>query len=604
MGINRRHILTAVALGALLLSGAVVWAQSAFDDVVLHEYFNPWDVDVSRSAGSPGAAQAEPSANEARRAPGEPPGLSVDPGADEVILGADGPVDPAKTTTPYGPLDPRQQSSKLDDRTDRVDELNYYANFEPSVVPYKRGVVQNLVRFGGGDYSLALQPGRTRRVPVEGGSLRSGEDEFWGSFLLRANEGERHPLPSVAPTQRILEVQAEPNVGVRFERDAADNFYIVPEAGGLLRLNVRLAAPGAYFGGDFSENVNWSQFDSSKTPELPREVAKVASEVLSGLGVSRQMRPHDALHRLVEHYRDFEGRPFPPELRGEDLYASLSREQVGVCRHRSLAFLISARALGIPTRYIYNEAHAFVEVDWPKLGWRRIDLGGAANELNYSAQAGSSVHSAGDDSLPQPPNYQEEIERLRERGGEVGEESGEESSEETSAAGEGESEQAGQSDQADQAGSTEDGAYQHQNEGGEQQTPGQGEEPGESELAANEELDQSLPIDDASQEDTRRKVILDANADTSEVFRGNSLGLNGSLFTEQGRPLSKRQIQVYLGPVGSKSADARIELGTLRTDAGGRFSGQLAIPDSVSIGRWSVILEFAGDDEHRSARAE
>ena len=48
----------------------------------------------------------------------------------------------------------------------------------------------------------------------------------------------------------------------------------------------------------------------------------------------------------------------------------------GVCRHRAYAFLVTAQSLGIPTRLVENEAHAWVEVHDGTL-WRRIDLGGA-----------------------------------------------------------------------------------------------------------------------------------------------------------------------------------------------------------------------------------
>ncbi|WP_168210341.1 transglutaminase domain-containing protein [Persicimonas caeni] len=597
-----RRIAKMTGAAAIILTATAVWAQSN-EDVVLHEYFNPWDVDVSTasSAASGSPSTAKPPSGQPARAPGEPPGLSVNPGEDEVIFGADGPVDPGITSTPYGPLDPRQQSSKLDDRTDRVDQLDYYANFEPSVVPYKRVVVQNKVQYNAGDYLLALDEGRYRRVAVEGGGPRAGEETFWGSFLVRAKKGERHPLPSVAPSQRILEVQAEPDTSVRFERDRAHNFYVVPQKAGLLRLNIKLAVPKAYFNGSFGD-IDWSdlsrsQSEANRTPALPSSVNTVAANVLDSLGISRQMRPKDALTGLVEYYRNFEGRKFPDKLRGKDLYASLSREQVGVCRHRSLAFLISARALGISTRYIYNEAHAFVEVYWPKTGWRRIDLGGAANELNYSSQAGGTVHDAGQDNLPQPPNYQNELDRMRERGGEVGEAeqegaesnssdaSGADSAGEASTPGDGPTTPGGE--MAEMA----DAAKQHAMEGA-------------APHLEEAESDASQASERHEEQDRRAKVIIDVEADTSEVFRGNALGLTGSLFTQQGQPLAKREVRVMLAPPGSKSEQATIELGTLRTDTGGRFQGQLSIPDSVTIGRWSVILTYAGDDEHQPARAE
>jgi transglutaminase-like putative cysteine protease len=39
----------------------------------------------------------------------------------------------------------------------------------------------------------------------------------------------------------------------------------------------------------------------------------------------------------------------------------LARGKRGVCRHRAYAFVIVAQALGIPARFVQNEAHAWVE---------------------------------------------------------------------------------------------------------------------------------------------------------------------------------------------------------------------------------------------------
>lgn len=589
---GQRRLLTAAAASAVLLSCAVVWAQAADGDMVLHEYFNPWDVDVTSSAGQASAGAAAPPDAQTKVTPGEPPGLSVNPGADEVIFGADGPVDPGSTSAPYGPLDPEKQASKLDDATDRVDQLDYYANFEPSVVPYKRGVVQNAVRYADGDYMLTLQTDGFRRVGVAGGEPRADEDVFWGSFLFRAQRGQRHPLPSVAPDQRILEVQSEPDVSLRIVRDDADNFYVIPPRDGLLRLNMRIAAPRSYFGGGLPAEVGWSDF-AKRTPELPAAVARAARGVLSNLSVSRQMRPIDALDALVEHYRNFEGRPFPAELRGEDLYASISRAQIGVCRHRSLAFVISARALGIPTRYVYNEAHAFVEVYWPKVGWRRIDLGGAADELDYSGRSGGSVHNAGPDALPQPPNYKAELERIRERGGldEAGQEGAQGADGRQGAGQQGAEQAAGQT----QPGESPQDQLQDAQQGEATPPPG-----GHGHEMANA----GAQGDQSQTDDPRARVSIDVKVDASELFRGNSLGLQGSVFTAQGHPVVKKPVEVFLGPVGAHSSEALISLGTLRTDTGGRFSGELPIPDSISIGRWSVVLKFAGDDKFQPASVE
>ena len=65
----------------------------------------------------------------------------------------------------------------------------------------------------------------------------------------------------------------------------------------------------------------------------------------------------------------------PPHGRGS-VYLDLALSKKGVCRHRAFAFLVTAQSLGIPTRLVENEAHAWVEVHDGTL-WRRIDLGGA-----------------------------------------------------------------------------------------------------------------------------------------------------------------------------------------------------------------------------------
>jgi hypothetical protein len=71
----------------------------------------------------------------------------------------------------------------------------------------------------------------------------------------------------------------------------------------------------------------------------------------------------------------------------------------GVCRHRAFAFLVTAQSLGIPTRVITNEAHAWVEVFDSRL-WRRIDLGGAAPMAN--AKSGNVVTERPTDGTAPP----------------------------------------------------------------------------------------------------------------------------------------------------------------------------------------------------------
>ena len=68
--------------------------------------------------------------------------------------------------------------------------------------------------------------------------------------------------------------------------------------------------------------------------------------------------------------------------------------------------LNTANALGIPTRYVQNEAHAFVEVWFPMRKWQRIDLGGSALRMNVSGADNKTLHRPrSDDPFQKPPEY-------------------------------------------------------------------------------------------------------------------------------------------------------------------------------------------------------
>lgn len=664
-----RALLCFALLGGcgVLAVGATGWAQqkksgqaeSSSQRRILHEYFDPWSVQISgqASAGT-GAASGAAGEQSIKKVAGQPPGLSLQPATDEMILGDQGPVDSGSTSTPWGPLDPGAGApSRLDSSTDRVDQLNYWASFEPSVVPYKRVVVQNRVRQDGGAYSMELDPGRFHKVAVQGGAGRGDEEVFWGSFLIRAKAGERHPIPSVAPQQRVLSVQVAPRVGLRVERDGADNFYLLPSGDGLLRVNMKVAVPQTYFDGAISADTNWrkfSQIAQRRDARLSEPVNRVAAEVLKLSGASRQMTPRDALYALIEYYRDFEARPFPKELAGDDLYAAISRAQVGVCRHRSLAFVISARALGIPARYIYNEAHAFVEIYWPQMGWRRIDLGGAADQLDYSGRRGGGVHQAAPDALPQPPNYLSELDRMganipgydgdqddQAGGGDgdgdaasnpSGAQSGtseqettdgaaQEEVENRSAASETGESAMGESEQRELSDNNDLGATEPQ-----QAAPATTSElqPGvDSDVENENEVENANKINDppssvasepaseqasdtaaAPEADPRQAVRIDVVASNPDIFRGTALGLKGSIFSAQGRPIHSATIKIYLGPLGVESTEGLVLLGELQSDSGGRFVGQFAIPDDISIGRWSVVLRYEGSEKYLPAQVD
>jgi hypothetical protein len=124
--------------------------------------------------------------------------------------------------------------------------------------------------------------------------------------------------------------------------------------------------------------------------------------VLGQLGLSRQVPPATALAVLVAHFRSFApSDELPVAASGPALYRELVLSKKGVCRHRAYAFVLTAHGLGIPARFVRNEAHAWVEVGDGKL-WHRIDLGGAAGRFELGTRPGAPPHQTAPDPYPWP----------------------------------------------------------------------------------------------------------------------------------------------------------------------------------------------------------
>lgn len=526
-------IVGAAGLVALVVCISVAAGQeSRRGDRVLHRYLDEtrWRADGGGVAAGAGLAQPGASGQ----------GLSVAPGSEEWIWTAQGPVGPQAIGEPHGPLSAGGGETALDDVTDRVESIHYQASFEPSVVPFKRGVVQNRVRQRpDGSYAAYLEPGRYEEVSLEG-QLFGDEERFRGSFLVRLTPGERQGLPSVAPAQRIVSYSVEPDVELKIERDEGANYFISADYDGLMRVQLELAVSSGYFDGDPHDFSDWSGFEEPGYG-LDQQSQAAAERIFVQLGISRQgLTPRQALMRLVEYYRDFEARPFPGMEQGGDLFVELTTQQVGVCRHRSLAFMIAAQALGIRTNYVYNEAHAFVEVYWPGQGWRRIDLGGAADSFDYQNQGSGRIHQGGrEDIFPRPPAFQEELALLE----------GEEQKKEEA-----------------QAQSVSDAVLEEASEVLE-------DEPQEVQQERLEMVEE--------QSAAPQVELLEADG---EVLRGQQLRVRGRISGKS----SGSVVELYLVPVGGGGGAPGVKLGEAVVDERGFFEGSWEVPGQVGLGRWKI----------------
>lgn len=581
--------LAAGVLGTGLLLTTVI---AVAGDPVLHEFFilpSPTDVDSVEASSQDGEGEASAgeelslalSSNpETRPTAVNAPPLTIENDGEELEIKPDG-----GSVTPEGMAAPEgngssvsSERSRPDRRTTLDDSLQYYTVFNPSVVPWKRVAARDLIHT---DYSMSVRSSARQAVRVKDRPVRQGYERFWGSILVRMKPGRSIGLPTVAPDLSILRVQTEPPTHLRFQRDSADNYFITGSANGAVRVNYLLEVPSRYFGGEIDASIAVTDLDRKRRPHLPPPVARAARRAIASIGVDTQAPFAEQLAVLVRYFRAFEAREFPDSQRGEDIYLDLTLNQLGVCRHRAFAFVVTAQGLGILARYVSNEAHAFVEVYVPRRGWLRIDLGGAA--------AGFDVHNGHDkvlhtpdlpDSLPQPPSF---------------------TSSYSYRAGTGQAE--ADVDGDGKGGEPLSGVPPVNTVALRAADAPQGDERGVADPAGGDEsatspgeVDLPFPgrIAGAATE-TRRVTRLILRRAASEVFRGDDLHVAGELLTDQGLALGDKTVDAFLVPQGERRPDSFVKVGQGQTDARGRVAFDLRIPDTLPLGRWSLYLSFRGD---------
>jgi hypothetical protein len=450
-------------------------------------------------------------------------------------------------------------------RPDRITELEgtlgYFEVFTPGITPFKRVSALDGVALADGVPVLGVVDPARAPVPVEGLAAAAPDarvrDRFWGSVVLDFAEGNVVPLPSVSPESRILALTSEPVTKLSVERDGADNLFAVASGPGARQVRVTyvIDAPRDYFGTPLPSTPTDAL--ASQVHPLPESVQRSALIFARELGIERGMPVDVALRALVEHFRSFEESKQPPKDTG-DIYLDLARGRRGVCRHRVYGFVITAQALGIPSRFVQNEAHAWAELELPNTGWLRLDLGGAARGLEAHAAGNRPAYQPEQpDPWPRPRAYEESYSRAFEAAAEA-------------AAMEGKMQQGGQ-----QRGS-----------GDTRLKPTLAQRTSEPELAVD---------------DDRKPLSLRITRYLPEVMRGGALELEGELRGDQGVPVTGLRVEISLSELAQPRA---VLLGVAVSDAQGKFHGKFAVPPQLDPSDYALVVVTPGDATYRAARAE
>ncbi|MCC6215331.1 MAG: transglutaminase domain-containing protein [Polyangiaceae bacterium] len=524
-----RRRLRAAFSGALV---AAIAASPAGAGPVLHEYIEPSaEEDLAVAATTADGRMPAALDTPGGVAPAPPPSRS--------------PLDTSKAYGGSSTPTSADASYRVDANTSRPDSVEYDDPFSPAITPFKRLHAYDAVdeRF-----ELVVAPEHRALAAVpSGGDATPLDDQFYADLVVDVpSPGTPVRIPSVGPGTRILAADVQPPIpGYGISTDQADNWFFTAPERKRVRVVLHLAIQRAVFGGQFPD-IAWSGELARKVPAVPENVRAAAARAHALIGVSTSQRPLEVVRALVAYFRGFAPSDERPQSRGPDLYEELTRTRKGVCRHRAYAFTITALALGVPTRMVRNEAHAWVEVHDGRL-WHRVDLGGAASHLELEHDPNVPQHQPPTDGFEWP----------------VGAESG--------------------ADLAARALGL---------------PPGGGGRPGgPSPAAAPPGAASVAPLGPADvpeptrAEDARpRSVVAVALPRGDEVRRGGPLHLEGRV-EAGGSSCPHLRVDVALhGPRG-----ARVEAGSLGVSADGRYAGAVTVPFTLDVGAYRVVVSTPGD---------
>jgi hypothetical protein len=309
-------------------------------------------------------------------------------------------------------------------------------------------------------------------------------------------------------------------------------------------------APRSYFGAALPQGRVSAL--AAKVPALDAGLRARALQFAAELGIGPESELSAAVQALTAHFRAFEESSDPPEDSG-DIYLDLARGRKGICRHRAYAFVVTAHALGLPARFVQNEAHSWVEIELPAgAGWMRIDLGGAAHGLTAQGLEDRAVyHPAEPDRLPRPPAYEQSYSLMN----------------------------------------------RHGSPGGRSDVSSLLERLVEPDL--QRVLGQSG--DGRDLQSSRAPATIAIDQRDASVLRGGALDLSGGVTSLTGEPASGLRVEISLL---AESRRERMLLGVTVTDPRGRFEGSFDVPPDLPVGEYRLVVITPGSERFLPALAE
>ncbi len=433
-------------------------------------------------------------------------------------------------------------SFRVDRDTSRPDSVSYDEPFIPAVAPFKRLYAYDAVDES---FELTVFDKSLTRLEV-GGKPGPADDQFYADLFVDVAPGLPVRIPSVAPGARALVARTSPELPFVLQRDRADNWFMTADARRRVRLIMQLAAPRAALGSEMAD-ATWGEL-LQKLPPLPPAVRSAALDVAREIGVSQRQSPRQVTAVLVAYFRGFSpSEATPKAARGAQLYTELALSRKGVCRHRAYAFAVTALGLGLPTRMVRNEAHAWVEV-YDGVRFHRIDLGGAAGRMELDPGTADHLYRSPPDAFHWPD----------------GSESG----------------QSMLSDTLEGTGQSVPGRAPPAPAATRPDSP----IPLAGSVAINEPGQRLAPVSD-----DRPHATVDIKLASTNSQRGSSLQISASV-EAAGEPCTFSRVDVTL----RDAAGVETWLGAFPTDANGKLEGRVTVPFDIDVGDYKVLARTPG----------
>ncbi|MBN2065705.1 MAG: DUF4129 domain-containing protein [Candidatus Thermoplasmatota archaeon] len=249
-----------------------------------------------------------------------------------------------------------------------------YAVFDPALINAKRYVAYDAITE---DYDAYIYDVVLYSLGLDDVVY---DNAFVGTIPLTQLTDEAIPIPSVAPNANIISYYvSEPWLSAQFYKDGADNYYVAAldyNYYGEITLTFTTSADSSYFIFAVPGDLTLDDIPQSMKRTPPSSVVASAELIIDELGLTGETNLQTIVNTLYSYFSSFTEGEIPSEAEEPDIYLAMARAKHGACYVRSFACFVTANALGLPTRLVVNECHAFVELYIPTNGWMRMDLGG------------------------------------------------------------------------------------------------------------------------------------------------------------------------------------------------------------------------------------